>query len=134
MSDPKIEGALAAAQPISISHAAKLLGFKGCLRTAERRLRRYLLNRERITNETILLRVGTERLQRYLVTLPVLRQHCPELFDTRVEAEEQLREQFEDIEEKLHQLERRDEALAKALLSRGVPAGTTRDSSGRLPG
>jgi hypothetical protein len=48
--------------------------------------------------------------------MPVLRTHFPELFDTRVEAEEQLREQFEEFEEKIHRLERQDEALARELL------------------
>lgn len=115
------------AAPISVSQAATLLGFKGNVRTIERRLRRYLHARERITNETIMLRVGTGARQRYLVSMALLRQHCPELFDTRAETEERLREQFEEIEEKLGELERRDEALARALLAGRPSNGTPRD-------
>ncbi len=116
-----------AAQPMTVSRAATLLGFTGCLRTIERRLRRYLLTRERLTNETIMLRVGTGARQRYLVTIPLLRQHCPELFDARLESEARLREQFEEIEEKLGELARRDEALAKALVAARSAQGTARD-------
>lgn len=104
------------ADPISVRRAAELLGFKGEARTAERRLRRFIRRRERVTGETILVRVGTDRKERHLVMLPLLRQHCPELFDTRAEAEELLREQFESIEDKLHRLERQDEALAQELI------------------
>ncbi|MBI2388656.1 MAG: hypothetical protein HYV09_03480 [Deltaproteobacteria bacterium] len=128
MGETKVEGTIAGARPLTILQAAKLLGLPGSDGAAERRLRRYILRRERLTNETILVRRGSEKSPRYLVTIPVLRQHCAELFDTRAETEERLREQFEEIEDKLHELERRDEALARAILA-GKPtvaAGTKR--------
>jgi hypothetical protein len=109
----------ATAAPMSIADAAELLRFKGTRRTAERRLRRYLLAKEQFLNEQIMIRTASEDgvRVRYFVTLPLLRQHCPEFFNARVEAEEHLRERFDEITEKLVDLERRDEALARHILA-----------------
>lgn len=103
---------------ITLADAARALRSPGVGRTPEIRLRRYLLRRERVLGTTIMIRFGTPSSPRYRLTLSTLRAHCPELFDTRVELTELLREHVEHIDERLEQLQRQDEALARALSDR----------------
>jgi len=100
---------------ITLAEAARAIGFPGTGRTPEIRLRRYLLRRERVLGITILVRFGTEASPRYRLTLSALRAHCPELFDTRVELTELLREHVAEIEQKLERVELQNEALAEEL-------------------
>ncbi|MGZ3423125.1 MAG: hypothetical protein ACXVEE_35010 [Polyangiales bacterium] len=101
---------------MSVAEVARALGYPVTTgRAGEKRLMRYLRQRERLLGVEILQRIGTDRVPRYRVTFAALRAHCPEMFDTRVELTELLREQVAEIDEKLNRLDRQDELLAEEL-------------------
>jgi hypothetical protein len=101
---------------MSVAEIARALGYPQTVgRAGEKRLRRYLQRRERLLGVALFVRIGSDAAPRYRTTLALLRAHCPELFDTRVELTELLREQVATIEDKLNELEQRDELLAEEL-------------------
>lgn len=116
--------------PLTLGVAARELGFPGERRTAEMRLRRYLRRREVVLGVEIMQMSVGPRQARYTVTMSQLREHCPELFNTRSEAEELLCAQVEEIEDRLAALQRQDEALA-ATMTRALAAKATVDVTER---
>lgn len=71
---------------MSLADAQRALGWEG---PGGRRLRRYLVKREKKIGRRIMLRVGTPGKHRhgggaYRVTMSALRRWCPELFDAEV--------------------------------------------------
>lgn len=93
------------ARPVSMKEVAKLLGYTS--KHAHRRALRYLRRLERDTGAKLILSTGDGPGTRHTTTIPVLREHVPELFYRRDETQEALREHVEDFEEKLESTNRR---------------------------
>lgn len=77
-----------------------------------KRLLRTLRAREQCTGAKILFRGGTSPNSPVLVTLPALREACPEMFSRRDEAAEMMREAMRDVQQKLLDLKAGQKALA----------------------
>jgi molybdenum-dependent DNA-binding transcriptional regulator ModE len=88
-----------------MAEVAKLLGYTS--KMAHRRALRYLRRLEGSLGVKLLTVTGTGRQTRYTTTIPVLREHVPELFYRRDETQEALREYIEDFDEKLESTNRR---------------------------
>lgn len=107
---------------LTLREAAEQLGLSG--RAGERRLCRLLRDREQVIGERILIvRRGSGR-SRLLITLPLLEQHCPELFARRVQLSQELRGEIDRMDEQMAALRRQNLALAEeiARLAKGRSA------------
>lgn len=78
-------------------------------------LRRDIQARERLTGAKILTQLSQAPNAPLVTTLPTLRNHFPEWFDTRSEMAELLREYVEKINEDIAELKSRDNALASRI-------------------
>ncbi len=95
---------------LPLAEVAERLGYHGS--PGLRRLRRLLKQREARLAETILVRVGGEGVgARYLVSMSVLEQHCPEFFRHREGVVALLQSKLEGIEETLQDLRANDQLL-----------------------
>ena len=99
---------------LTLREAAELVGM-GAGRTSARKLGRLLRKKERRTSAEILFRLGDSPNSPVVTTIPVLRQHCPELFDTREEALEIVREYVEKLKESVAELRQVDRSLAARI-------------------
>jgi hypothetical protein len=99
---------------LTLRELLKLLG-RPTGRVERQRLGRRLRSREAALGVTFLQRLGPGRNSPLVVTLPLLRMHCPELFDRRSEAEELMREEMARLREQIRELRARDMALAARL-------------------
>lgn len=119
--------------PISLPAAASLVGLRGNPRDRARRLFRYLLRKEQIVGGTpIMVRAGGMRHgRRYLVTVERLRESCPELFSSRDEVVEQVRESMSALEDRIEEVADRLELVADHVVKHGeqlrllTPAGAS---------
>lgn len=100
--------------PLTLAELAKLLGYDSD-RASRLRLLRRIRAREQLLGEVI-LRKSPGRTSPLTTTLPILREACPDWFDSRVEMENLLREYVGEIEEQIDELRGRDDALAKKLV------------------
>lgn len=101
--------------PLSMGKAAALMGFVGP--RSDRAALRYLRAREG-RDGPFLIRRGTDAKVQFFVTLPVLRQHCPELFDKRDEGVTLLTSAVGLLKDEIAALRRRVRALeTRATLS-----------------
>src|SRR5258708_438981 len=82
------------------AQAATLLGLPPG-EAGRKRLLRLLLDREKSTGRSILVRRGTARTPRYFITVALLEECCPELFARRVQLTEAMQEEFFRIDRKL---------------------------------
>lgn len=89
------------AEPMSLTEAARLVGWEGSDVAVRRRLLRYLRSREGQTEASILVRVGTA----WKVTESAMRTHCPELFPVQTEAETILRDTLEALHQRAEETE-----------------------------
>ncbi len=112
---PDVRGPSAAGRLYSPGTLAEALGW-GVGRTPEQRMRRYLARRERMLNVSLHVRVGTA----LRIVLPLVKEHCPELFDARREMEALLRERLEQIEDRVAQLGQNDDRIASTLTALGT--------------
>lgn len=106
----------AASALMTLPEAAVRLSMKGTPEAAARRLRRVLLAREGEQDRPFMIRIGGGAHGRFLVTMAMLEEHCPELFLKRVQMTELMREAVERIEERLCELDAQDAQLAEELL------------------
>ncbi|MBX3131623.1 MAG: hypothetical protein KF718_33205 [Polyangiaceae bacterium] len=74
-----------------------------------------LRRKERRTQTEIVIRLSDAPNAACVTTIPLLRQHCPELFDTREEALEIVREYVDDLRDAVAELKLRDRALASRI-------------------
>lgn len=123
----------AASALMTLPQAAKLLGMKGTPEVAGRRLRRALLAREAEMDRPFMIRIGGGRGGRFLVTIAMLEEHCPELFIKRVQMTELVRDAVEQIEQRLCALDRQDAELAEELLRIKQRTAATTTPSGSRP-
>lgn len=99
---------------LTLREAAELVGM-GVKRSSARKLGRLLRRKERRSRTEILIRLGDAPNAPVVTTVPLLRQHCPELFDTREEALEIVREYVDDLRDAVAELKLRDKALAARI-------------------
>jgi len=102
-----------------LTEIAAMLGMGGG-RVGGQRLRRYLVRRQGILGVQILVAIGSAERAVFRVSLATLREHCPELFDSRREMEEMLRERLEQIEEQVVRLGKNDARIADTLTTLGA--------------
>lgn len=100
-------------RPMRLSELARMLGIDGA--RAGRRAMRQLQGIERVKGVTLMTRSGSGRGTRYIVHLSVLREHHPDLFYRRDEAQEALREWVEEYDEKLVRATDRTDTLARIV-------------------
>lgn len=81
-------------------------------KVAMQRLRRRLVKKQRHTLEAFLLRLSGAPNDPVYTTIPLMRQHCPEFFDKRSEAEAFLKKSLANIEEAIREAKLRDSAIA----------------------
>ena len=99
-----------------LAEAGRAIGMLGKSRYVARRLKRIMLAKERKTNRPIMLRVqGVKGRTRYLVTEPLLRKRCPELFDRTDEVAEQLSQTVAILKQQISELFKQDEALKETI-------------------
>lgn len=105
---------------MSLGKAAHALGMPG--KHAATRLRRVLLAKERECGQKIMLRSAGERNPKFIVTIPMLRQWCPELFSARDEIIAAVREHMSGLEAQIEETVERQAILAEenGLLSQRV--------------
>lgn len=90
---------------MTLAAAGEKLGMKGAAANRSRRLQRILLAKEKRIRKKIMLRSGgAGNGARYLVTIWLLRKHCPELFDRRDELAVMIRSNMEKIENEIDDL------------------------------
>lgn len=90
------------ARPIGIGEIASMLGYtEGSKSGRHQKVLRYLRRIEKETGAKILTKTGSGNQTKYTTTIPVLREHVPELFYRREETQEALREYIEEMDEKL---------------------------------
>lgn len=107
----------ASADPVgylSLPVAAAALNLPGKPKSAATRLRRVLLAKEREHSVKIMLRMGETRPW-FAVTMPLLRQWCPELFSARDELVAMVREEMSELREQVDELTERDAVLASEI-------------------
>ena len=83
-------------------------------RVPAQRLRRLLLAREDVLGVRFVIRGRTDNSP-WHVTEPLLREHCPELFNRRDELASMLRRELDVIRDQIIELKERDKALARSL-------------------
>ncbi len=101
---------------LTLREAAAELGM-GDGRIPSQRLRRMLLEREIGLGLRFMLR-GRSRNSPWRVTEPLLREHCPELFDRRDELAQMLRRELDVMRDQIIELRERDKAIAQQLGAR----------------
>jgi hypothetical protein len=99
---------------LTLRELLKLLG-RPTGRVERQQLGRHLRSREAALGVTFLRRLGPGRNSPLVVTLPLLREHCPELFDRRSEAEELAREHIAELRETVLDLKAGQRTLAAKL-------------------
>lgn len=97
---------------MTLREAAERLGLSG--RAGEQKLRRLLHARERVLGHPIMIRRGG-KVPRTLVTMPLLEEHCPELFSRRIQLTEELREEVGRLEAQIALVRRQNLRLAEEL-------------------
>ncbi len=98
---------------LTLRQAAAELGM-GAGRQPAQRLRRQLRARELALGYEFVLRGPTARSP-WLVTMPLLRDNCPELFSPRDELAKLLRAEIERIDDELAELRARDQVIARDI-------------------
>jgi hypothetical protein len=101
---------------LTLRQAAIELGM-GNGRQPAQRLRRQLRARELSLGYEFVLRGPTARSP-WLVTLPLLRENCPELFSPRDELAKMLRAEIDRIDDALAELRARDQVIARDVAGR----------------
>lgn len=81
-------------------------------KVAMQRLRRRLVKKQRHTGKAFLIRTGEAPNDPIYTTIPLMREHCPEFFDKRSEAEAFLKKSIAHLEEAIREGKLRDSALA----------------------
>lgn len=99
---------------LTLREAAELVGM-GSSRRSARRLLRLLRRKERRTGSEIVIRLSDAPNAACVTTIPLLRQYCSELFDTREETLEIVREYVDDLRDAVAELRLRDQALAARI-------------------
>lgn len=99
---------------MTLKEAATLLGM-GSSRHTARRLGRIIRRQERRLKVTVLHRDKSKKNSPALVTLATLRHHLPELFDSRSETLELVRENLRVLTDNVAELRLRDKALAARI-------------------
>ena len=103
---------------MTLREAAERLGLPAgkAGHAGEQRLRRLLLAREAALGiEIMMRRHGRHGRTWCLVTLPLLEEHCPELFCRRVQLSEALREEVERLEAQISLLKRQNLRIAEEV-------------------
>ena len=96
---------------MTLPEAAAQLGLRAG-QASRLRLYRFLIAREREVGRPIMVRRGGPLRPRLLITLPLLEEHCPELFARRVQLTEAMREEFEKVESEICLMKRQHARLA----------------------
>lgn len=81
------------------------------------KLRRMLIARERDLDVLFIVR-GPTANSPWRITEPLLREHCPELFDRRDELAQMLRRELDKIRDEVRELRERDRAIAQSFGSK----------------
>lgn len=81
-------------------------------KVAMQRLRRRLVKKQRHIERPFLIRTGEAPNDPIYTTIPLMREHCPEFFDKRSEAEAFLKKSIAHLEEAIREGKMRDSALA----------------------
>ena len=101
---------------MTLKKAAEVLGMEGP--NVAQQLRRRLLALEARTGRTFMVRNGLGGTRvRYMVTLSLLREHCPELFNTREETIETMREHLNRYDDMFFETNRKINDLCSKFRS-----------------
>lgn len=98
----KVAGSMSANPPLTLAQAAALVGIEGSRRNRAKRMKRLILDKERMINRKIMLRRGGNgNGVRYTVTRWSLQRFMPELFSRRDELVEHLRLEIAQLRDRL---------------------------------
>ena len=98
---------------LSLAQAGALIGWTDP--GAPRRLRRRLEAIERQTGTPILRRWGASKRTRYAVTLPALRRWCPDLFASRHDLPDAIRDAIAEVDDRIASTITRQNAHGSAI-------------------
>lgn len=86
---------------MTFAEAQRRIGMKG---KDGRRLKAYVFRREQETGKRIAMRLGSERMPKYRLTMSLLRRHCSELFPSKVQQlERNMRSYISGLDERINE-------------------------------
>jgi hypothetical protein len=100
----------ALARHVTLRELSELYGWSTS-RAAVRRLRKRLLDRQRLTQEPFIAKLGTGPNSPLLTTVPLIRKHCPEMVDRPAEALDMVADVMNRLKSDMAELRRENQAL-----------------------
>lgn len=98
------------ARYVTLKEVARLMGW-GTSKTSLQHLRRRLTAKQELLGQSFLVKLGPAEHSPWVTTLPLLRQHCPELFDKPAEALDMLAEAAASLRQEIALLRRQNQDL-----------------------